>query len=349
MYRRLDHHLPGLDGLRGVAALVVVVSHCAYAGYLPAEMGRSFGQMGVALFYGLSGFVMMHTAIDQGWSRASLRRYALARASRVLPLFYLVLAVATLVFVALGKGLYDIAGWVDLALNWLLLRGTGVLWSIPVEVHFYMAFPALWWAHARGRFAAAALVLLAGCGLLAAVAPDPRVNELLPFWLHFFVMGAGLRWLLDDGQRNRLSPLQGGRGALVAAWLLFAALALLPPDLREALGQPRIRRHLDPMAVAMVPLLLWFGVARTGPFGLFTAPLLRWYGKISYGLYLIHAPVLAGFAAFSLGARLGPTAAFIGVLGVSTLAAALSFYLFERPVQSALRRRFDRPSTAAQA
>jgi hypothetical protein len=94
MHRPLPQHLPALDGLRGVAALMVLVSHSANAGFLPTIFRAQFGPLGVALFYLLSGFLMTHLAVRSSLSRENLRNYAVARLARVLPLFYLALLVA---------------------------------------------------------------------------------------------------------------------------------------------------------------------------------------------------------------------------------------------------------------
>lgn len=53
-------YLPVLDSLRGLAAVVVVVSHSANRGYLPELFGRGFGGTGVTMFYALSGFLMAY-------------------------------------------------------------------------------------------------------------------------------------------------------------------------------------------------------------------------------------------------------------------------------------------------
>lgn len=348
MYRPLPNHLPALDGLRGLAALVVLVAHCAKAGYLPAYLEQGFGQIGVAVFYVLSGFLMMHYVTGRPLCGETLRRYAVARISRVLPLFYLVLIIATLIFLVTGMGFYEIRNGTDLLQNWLLISGTSVLWSVPVEIQFYILFPILWWSRDHGRFLLLAALILGGCAALALILQDPRPSKHLPVWLHFFVIGALLRWLLDDGLRNRLPWQTAGMSWRVAAWIMFASLLLVPPGVRIGLGLPQFRNNLDPIAIVLVPLVLWSAAARIGPFALFAAPVLRWYGKISYGLYLLHSPILAIVSVLGIGAGIGGTAQFLAVLTITTIAAAAAFYLFERPVQDALRRRFDKPPIAAQ-
>ena len=89
---------PALDGIRGFAALIVVISHSANAGFLPNLLGHGLGQMGVALFYALSGFLMAHLYLHRPFDAAAIRQFALRRAARVLPLFYAVILMACLLY-----------------------------------------------------------------------------------------------------------------------------------------------------------------------------------------------------------------------------------------------------------
>ena len=89
--------LPALDGLRAVAALLVVATHAAYltgattsGGLLGRLAGR--GDFGVAIFFALSGFLLHHgLAADARDGRTDLRAYAVRRAARVLPAYWLTL------------------------------------------------------------------------------------------------------------------------------------------------------------------------------------------------------------------------------------------------------------------
>ncbi len=194
-----------------MAALIVLISHSANAGLLPGILGAGFGQVGVVLFFALSGFLMMHFAVARPPNRKNLRRYVMARAGRVLPLYYLALLVATALYAIAGIPMYDIAAPGALFQDWLLIRGSSVLWSVPVEIHFYLLFPLLWWAHFEDRFPQVALRMLGAVTAFIWSWPleGPKVQ---PYWLHIFIIGCGLRWLLDDGRRNSLKwKLQGLR------------------------------------------------------------------------------------------------------------------------------------------
>lgn len=149
-----------LDGTRGAAALMVVLSHCAYYGMFPQIFARGMGTMGVVVFYLLSGFLISWLYADRALTRRSLQSYAVARGARVLPLFYAVLLGSLVLLAAFGHSGYAYEATGAFWYNAFLISGSGVLWSIPVEIHFYMVFVLLWWARSHGRDGAAILLVL---------------------------------------------------------------------------------------------------------------------------------------------------------------------------------------------
>ena len=149
-------HLAGLDGIRGLAALAVVLFHAGVA-WLPA------GFLGVDVFFVVSGFLITALLVSER-ERASdtnLTRFWLSRARRLLPVLALVLIVTT-VYAALmlretlGQHLHDVLMAAVYFTNWdLILRGVSYfemferpsqlrhLWSLAVEEQFYIVWPVL--------------------------------------------------------------------------------------------------------------------------------------------------------------------------------------------------------------
>ncbi|MGI3167303.1 acyltransferase family protein [Pseudooceanicola sp. 200-1SW] len=343
MYHPLDKTLPSLNGLRGFAALMVLVSHSANAGMLPEILGEGMGQVGVCLFYALSGFLMAHVTFGREMTRDSVGSYMLARLSRVLPLFYLLVFLNTLLFLALGEAFYSFDTLGDVAGNWLLLRGSGVFWSIPIEIHFYLLFLAIWWAQGKGLLLSM-LAALMGLALLAMPLLKSGLGDTrtLAFWLHFFLIGVLVRWLLDTGARNLLPRADSraapaGPGLIALSWGVFALLLLTPPQIRAALGLRDYPNPFDAFVIALLPVLMWFTLRAAGPFRLFSGRLLTWFGQISFSLYLLHAPFLTIVNRLDLTAHLPPLLCFALFLACATGAAALSFRLVERPAQAWLR------------
>ena len=139
-------HISALDGLRGLAALIVFVSHYTLlSGMLDGLLGNGSGQLGVMIFFCLSGFLMGHLYLDHRPTLYTVYRYIVRRFIRIVPLFYFVVLSAFalhLVFPDFNFG-YPVV-WANLDDHLLFIRGVGAFWTIPVEVQFYLIFVAIW-------------------------------------------------------------------------------------------------------------------------------------------------------------------------------------------------------------
>jgi peptidoglycan/LPS O-acetylase OafA/YrhL len=300
---------PVLDGLRGIAILLVMLTH---TGVLPN------GYVGVDLFFALSGFLIT-TLLYEEWDRAggiSLRRFYGRRARRLLPALGLLIAVALIVDMLC----YPMTGWpfAEKALtsllfvnNWLAATGhagdLGSLnptWSLAQEEQFYLVWPLvlllLLRLRARPEFVAA--LLLIAIGLLVAAAPKgtgqgysvyyspaARAAELLfgclgaVIWRHRLIsIPAGLSRRLPVSMRVALEkrPLWRALSAAVLAYLFVTLLF----NYQLTTGQVYLRACL--LAVPLIANL----VGTPGSLlarAIACAP-LRFLGRISYALYLFH-------------------------------------------------------------
>lgn len=298
--------------------------------------------MGVGLFFGLSGFLMAYLYLWRHFDRAQVRRYAVHRGARVLPLYFAVLAVALVVNAAFDLDLFRIETPRDAILNATLIKGTGVLWSVPTEIQFYIVFALLWMAHARGRLGyALAAVVTVQVALFIATYRHIEGDTLIR-WMQFFLFGMLLSKYLPSIRRFAENPIHR-RWLGIASWVGFLAALAALPELRRQVGIPVLPNYLDPITAGVPMLLLVFAVIGLRPFGVFRHPLLRWYGKISYALYLIHTPVLLLVLALVADGRVPAWSGFPLLVAVSTLLAWASLHLYERPAQSAVRRAFRGP------
>ncbi|MTH35701.1 acyltransferase family protein [Paracoccus limosus] len=328
--------LDGLTGLRGFAVLVVFLSHSANAGLLPSYFGMGVGQLGVMLFFILSGFLMSMLYLGQAPRPQVVRRYVAARLGRVLPLFYLIVALS---LIATAAGLpwpYPMPDVGAVLMHLFLISGTRELWAVPVEIQFYVIFVGIWWlCHRQGGFSHRALWLcLAVLGLLFAA-------QVLAFHLHkmnfvtvFYYTAFFLTGTLIALYRARIMSLHARLAdwaPMVLSLIALAAFVAVNPNFRAgtALGVPI---WADPLIWAAMVLVFLSAMTGSGIFRLLGTPLLMFWGEISYGFYLIH-PILLHFAE-PLAGDLGPQmrVALVAVLCAATSALAwLSLTLFERP------------------
>jgi peptidoglycan/LPS O-acetylase OafA/YrhL len=134
---------PALDGLRGFAAFLVVISHFSNRTDLLGGMfGSGGGQLGVMIFFLISGFLMGRLYMEDPFDRAALRAFAQKRIARVIPLYLFMIAISAAASLGLGSEspLYPVTR-ANLVGHLLFLHGVWALWTIPVEIHFYLLFP----------------------------------------------------------------------------------------------------------------------------------------------------------------------------------------------------------------
>ncbi|MEU7339090.1 acyltransferase [Streptomyces sp. NPDC007074] len=374
--------MPGLDGLRGLTALYVVLFHCwllAFPGF-PRNSGPSwlgwlmYGRLAVVLFLTLSGFSLALSAARRGWRSGSLAGFLRRRAWRILPPYW-----AALVFSL------AVARWVVPASHFgpptgasVLVYGlvaqdmitaptpNGAFWSIGVEAELYLVFPLLLLIRRR----LGAVVLLAGVTLLVVAhgltanggTPVEGLNGLTPNLAPVFVAGLVGAGGVVASERVRRLP-----------WHWAAALAALPVlALIVVKGPVWTVDHYFWVDLAVVPAMTLLLVAvSTGRPDVLTRLLstrpVRALGDFSYSLYLVHLPivmvVVREVAPHVVSAGL-PTFWFTLLLGVpaSVLGAWLFSEVFEMPFKrnrswksllaegrsraSGLRRSPRRPLTA---
>ena len=327
-----------LNSLRGLAALAVVVAHFSgETGWLGGYPGTGAGQLGVMLFFILSGFLMAFLYVDQPVDRRRYWRYAVARFARVVPLFAAVI-IASAVLPRLGVTglLYDLPTRPEVLSHVLLLSGKNILWTIPTELHFYVAFLAIWWIAGRSPGAAAltsagVIALSIGFGTprftgeVLSIPYDLRLAQVIPFFLAGVLFAFIYRRWTFPGRQQR---------SVFAVALL--AIPLMYPLIFEAVFGFRHGLWNDPLVLAVVTAV--FGVV------LFTVPdtsvvtsnrVGDFFGRISYSLYLLHVPVMR----FIIDLELPNTARFVIFLAISVALSTAVFYAFERPAQRILRRR----------
>jgi peptidoglycan/LPS O-acetylase OafA/YrhL len=336
---------PALDGLRAVAVLAVLLCH-TWDRLAPG------GSVGVDVFFVLSGFLITALLLDEhGVSRAvDLRRFYARRALRLLPALAATVALS-LVLAALfdprllpSTGRAAVAAALDVE-NWSGGDGGGGLlahtWSLSIEEQFYLAWPivltallalggtrAAVWASALG----AALVMV---HRVTVVGPLSLPHELSVHWqtdtrADALLIGCTVALLGRRGAFARV-PLWAVRGAAAsgAVALVAVVVELGRPGALPWSTMDRWGYTVTALAGAAVIVAL---VARPVPTAvrvLSWRPLVA-LGRISYGVYLYHFPIVAGLLNPRLGE--GPVTAVLGA-ATTLVVATVSYRCLERPLR----------------
>jgi peptidoglycan/LPS O-acetylase OafA/YrhL len=303
-------HIPSLDGLRGAAFLLVFFGHALPAMYL-RFVPPAFG---VTVFFVLSGYLIT-TLLRREFDKTqniSFRDFYLRRALRILPPFYIVLVVSSIL-----TEIHAVDGQVTLpaifayvfhgANYWHIYRGldeipggTSVYWSLSVEEHFYMLFPLLYWGMRRRNLTArqqlgvilglCAMVLAWRLVLVTALhadhdrlyrATDTRVDAILAGCALAVYANPMIDRLRYSDRTWRWVLLPVGLAAIV-----------MTSFIRHPVFQEAIKGSIQ--AAALIPL---FVVAirspKWGPMRILNTRLMSFIGLLSYGLYLIHRTILS--------------------------------------------------------
>lgn len=330
-----------LDGLRGLAVLVVLGSHLSNAGWLPQPGLSGSGKLGVYLFFVLSAFLLTRILLPRlpnSWSDGRLwADYAVRRVLRIWPLYLVVLLASWAMTLAGIEAWHYRMETPALQRHLLLIEGRSVLWSIPVEFKYYLWLPlvalALAWMGARQwrwwAEAAAVTAALAAC-TWAWPPADAAPNDVrLGPYLVLFLCGAYAA-RIDQRLTGSRIPAWAWR---IAAGLSIATVAMLVPAVWSAVNgmafDPR-RTHHWFLAAGIGWSLLLLAVLHGAPAlrAMFASRPMRWVGVVSFSAYLWHMPVLdalrvAGLAQSALALPLA-------LLAVGA-ASGLSYLAFERP------------------
>jgi peptidoglycan/LPS O-acetylase OafA/YrhL len=297
-----DNRFSTLDGLRGMAALFVLLFHCGQA--------AGSGYLGVDLFFLLSGFVLSHSYGDRLRAGMRVARFTALRMVRIYPMF----AIGALLGIVLQGGnptmlLFPRPG---------LYPANPPLWSLVFEFGVNVAWAAaLPWVGARARLAVLVVTgALVAWGAMAhglGALSGPELFALTTARVAFsYTLGCQFDAMFRRrGGERRTTPL---------AWLLMPALALV------MLPAPANRLLWELAAVFVaIPAIVWLGIVWRPR----ESAAMDLLGKMSFPLYCIHAPIVLLF----LGK---PTQLAVAVTLLIPVAIGLG--LLDAPLQRALRR-----------
>jgi peptidoglycan/LPS O-acetylase OafA/YrhL len=373
--------MPGLDGVRGVAILMVMAIHFVgdSAAYTTAQRlvvkTASFGLLGVDLFFVLSGLLITGLLLDAKSRPHYFRNFYARRTLRIFPLYYVVLAVLLLVLprvMVVPAGLQQARAhqawlwtytgnfYTAAKSSWSALTYMSHFWSLAIEEHFYLLWPMVVFVLRREALERACVgVIVVGLALRIALAlggmSELSISVLTPCRVDTLCVGGLVAAVARRPGGAEMLAARCGRAAGVLAGILVALSAWCAT---AKLGLPvlhQLRNTLYAFFFGAFSLLSVRPVP--GVVGrLLRSRLLTFFGKYSYGLYVYHGVLnwhlgTVGFES-RLDAALGDHAiamvahATIGV-GASTAVAVLSYHLLEKRFL-ALKRHFEGAAAPAE-
>jgi peptidoglycan/LPS O-acetylase OafA/YrhL len=359
--------LPAVEGMRGCAAIGVVITHVAFqTGHSTGVAGRILNRfdLAVAVFFALSGFLLWrgHAAAARGMrQRPPTGHYLRSRIVRIMPGYLVAVVVILTLLPDTGANL---TVWLaNLTLTQIyvpltLTSGLTQMWSLSVEVSFYLALPFLAMLArrlpVRARIAVIAVVALASLAWgLIPFDPPFGVNPLNfpPAFFAWFAAGmviaeltvSPVGWAHRLARRRVLVAIVGLTAFSIGASPLSGPAGLIP----GTVGQFVMKTIMG--AVVAAALLAPLVLDRPGtPHRILASPVMVTLGRWSYGLFVWHLAALAMafpvLGAFQFSGHMPVVLTLTLVFGLAM--AAVSYALIESPCRTALRRweRHNEPS-----
>ena len=347
----MERHLEAIDGLRGIAIALVVAYHSWLVYGFNAGVVSQGGFLGVELFFALSGFCMFYPFARSrftGSAPPSWASYAYRRAIKILPSYLLALTVFALAYAhrdGVEQTAYAYAShllFVHPLLPHEFTAISGPLWTIGVEVQFYLIFPALCGLFVRRPLYGALLVAFIsgayrGFVVLTHAAPGFYVSNQVFAFLDLFAAGMlaayVVAWAQTRPRHVALPAVATGVALTAVACGVAGMIAFTHSNAMNDTGDFFLWQMHWRIAIAALLFVLVAATTLSLPLvrRLVANPVTGFLAIISYNLYLWHLEILslAQHVALSL-----PVALFCAVA-----VAALVTYAVERPLLKARSRR----------
>ncbi|RXZ36968.1 acyltransferase [Oxalobacteraceae bacterium CAVE-383] len=334
--------IDAITGLRGLAALLVVYGHSVDWFSLPL-VNRFSGEIGVTVFFALSGFLMAYLYLGRDFTALGVTEYAIHRFSRIAPAYLFILLLSLIVCAAFDPNfVYAITGK-NLLRHILFSGNVSVFWSITPEVEFYFLFVLLWAVgnrYLRRPDAAglAGLALLAFGGLILMGYRDVFPGTFVGSKLHYFLFGAIAGVLrskvgaanANAGGHARLLNFNALHGVLILA-MAAGVVLILGGHGAAVLPFANDKAFYSSLLLALFAAFLVFVFSFPSALGnaVFANRPMVLCGECSFSIYLLHMPVIYFFHKYlAQPLPLALLAPFIAsVLGLSWL----NYRLVERP------------------
>lgn len=347
-----------LDGLRGAAAIAVLVMHAALA-TTPDRPIFGSPYLSVDLFFLLSGFVIGHAYDDKLAAGMGLRRFCQIRIVRLYPLYLLglAMAVATPVAIAVSTQEWWTAKLTAVTLPWALFM---LPRPVAEPTHWFIINLPRWslFYELLGNLIYAVLILrlnkrvligivaLTGTSLTIISLYYGSINLHPNWWLMAFTclsrMGFSFTMGLLLYRLWREGALPSPKWPAIFAVMLFLCMITIPSS------GPAAGILTAGVVIVGFPLVLIIGVANEPSARM--APAMREGGRISYALYVLHWPIIIALGELARRNGVSNDAAKVAAIPISLTVAWYASRYFDEPVRAWLKRRMARqPHVAADA
>lgn len=364
--RHLDpaqQKIPSLDGIRGLAILLVLVVHTYYRGpdinpgkVLSATL--EFGWSGVELFFVLSGYLITSILLRERSGRGALKKFWINRIARIFPLYFVLL------FLLLFASYASVPEKIEESLrnfrsNFFIYfffmsnfsellaldidganKILGPVWSLAIEQQYYLVWPIIM-VFATKNFARWALMMAYFCSFsfrLFIASPETATLVYHTTFLHpdGIIVGSLIAlWRKELISISRYWPL---------IWLaiLSCLLALFFVAGTTHYSDPNVQKYGYPLISSFyaISILCILGSGQLGR--IFEGRILTLFGRYSYSIYLLHWPLLVGFDQIKLPAGAVSWLLFLVIFsGAMLFVGLLSWVALENPLSKKIRSAYN--------
>lgn len=346
-------HIASLDGLRGVAILLVLAVHTGLAfrdnphDILPF-LSR-LGWIGVDLFFVLSGFLITRILLSTTSSKNYFTTFYMRRSLRIFPIYYVALLITALVIIIrhnqVSTYIPDVLWCLTYLQNFIIghnpfifFEPLGPYWSLAIEEQFYVCWPliVLWAGAKRLPWLCGGLIILIGLVRSVAVVDGLDVWQAYmytPFRTDALLCGAFIAATPQIAQRYRLVILGMG--------LILSGTAMLVAKSIDHFTQPMCEYGLTGVDLVFAAVLIFLIEGKDHKIFV-TSALLSAIGRVSYCMYIVHYAVIIALWKLQFHVYLYSHSnksigwiVFMVTTGLlSFLIASLSYRFFEAPILS---------------
>lgn len=349
--RRMPH-ITALDGVRGLAILLVLLFHLLRSNDTLTSSAlvnlilklRDTGWIGVDLFFALSGFLITGILFDSLSNPHYFRNFYVRRVLRIFPLYYGVLLILFFVFRPTwhsGRQFYVLLFYLQNTPFWWhgsqsgpIKDLTGHLWSLAAEEQFYFVWPFIvFWVRERRRllWIALGLALLAPVTRVLMLAHGATIEATYKMTIcrcDSLLAGAWLALAVRGPRRSAVI-----RAAIPTFWI--AAILCVAIGVRSGTFHWQANRTVNTIGYTLLAIcgtsLIAIVLRGGGTASLMNSRVLRWFGRYSYGIYVIH--MMVGGAYYGLiNSHIHSKVALHVAIPVCNLLVNLAACMVELPV-----------------